>query len=288
MPQSVDAGNVTLTFEESGKGHPVLFVHGIPTDYRVWSSQISELAVSFRVISYSRRFAYPNKNDGNVVDSTVQRNSQELVALIEALKLPPLHLVGHSYGGYISLYTAWKHPELFRSLVLVEPAIPSMLVKNENSRLEALGFLLRNPAAAASARKMQTGPLKLALKAFETGDYKIAVKHFYDGIREKNGAFDVAPDQVRSMMLDNGKTIGELETEFPIFTSSDAKQINLPCLLIKGEISPKWLQAIVDYLAKSFPNNQRVQIKGSGHLPHIEQPSEFNAKLIEFLLKNDR
>ena len=284
--QSVNVGRVSLSYAERGSGNPVLFVHGIPTDYRIWNSQLAELANGFRLISISRRHAFPNKNEVNVLESTVENNSKDLVSLIQQLKLDKVNLVGHSYGGFIALYTASKHPELFRSLTLIEPSIPSMLVKNEKNPIQVLIFLLTNPSAATSARRFQKGELKLALKAYDSGDYGGAVKHFVDGIKETPGAFEKMAADIQGLMLDNGKTIGELETEFPIFTRSDARRVTIRTLLVKGEKSPKWLQGIVDNLSKSMPNNTVVKISGSGHLPHIENPSEFNARLSEFLKKD--
>ena len=104
---------------------------------------------------------------------------------------------------------------------------------------------------------------------------------------ESPGAFEKSPADIQKIMIDNGRTIGELETEFPIFTRSDARKISLPTLLVKGENSPKWLQAIVDKLSKSMPNCTAAKISASGHLPHIQNISEFNARLQEFLSKQN-
>jgi len=286
--QTVRIGNVNLSYDERGSGHPVLMVHGIPTDNRAWSNQLQQFSLNFRAISISRRHAYPNKNDGlNVTESTVANNSNDLVSLIQYLKLSQVNLVGHSYGGFISLYTAWKHPDLFRSLVLIEPAVPSLLVKNEKSPFELLIFLLTNFSAATSARRFQNGNLKLALKSFEERDWNHAVRYFYEGIMEKDGSFDTLPPEIQSMMLDNSLTVGELETEFPIFTKEDAKSMKLPTLLVKAQNSPKWLRAIVDVLAKTLPNQSLVNIPSSCHFPHFENPSQFNAAVIDFLKKNN-
>jgi non-heme chloroperoxidase len=285
MDQSIKAGSTNLFYSEFGTGEPLIFVHGIPTDYRIWNAQLKYLSKSFRAISYSRRYAYPNQNPGNAVDSTIEKNSEDLENLIGVLRLNRVQLVGHSYGGFVSLFTAWKNPELFRSLVLVEPAVPSILVKNEKNPLEAFAFLLRDPSAAVSARKFQSGKLRAALKAYESGDFYSAVKNFYDGIREKDGAFEAAPTTLQNIMKDNGQTIGELETVFPIFSKEDAKKIAIPTLLVKGQKSPKWLRAIVDGLGKSIPGSSVVEISGAGHFAHADNPEEFNSKLANFVSK---
>ncbi|MDA4130960.1 MAG: alpha/beta hydrolase [Thaumarchaeota archaeon] len=285
--QKVTVGDISLAYDERGSGNGVLMVHGIPTDYRVWNSQLENLSPFFHAVSISRRHAFPNKNESKITESTIQNNSADLIGLIQELKLQPVHLIGHSYGGFISLYTAKNQPELFRSLTLIEPSVPSILVQNEKNPFQVLAFLFSNYSAALSARRFQTGPLKRALQAYDNGDYPGAVKNFYDGIKETPNSFEKLPAFVHEMMSSNDITIGELETEFPIFSKSDAKKIRLPTLLIKGQNSPKWLQAIVDRLAKSIPNSTAVQISGSGHFSHIENPSELNSKILEFLKKNN-
>jgi non-heme chloroperoxidase len=287
--QSVSVGKINLAYEEKGSsGSAVLMVHGIPTDYRVWNAQQTDLSPFFRTIAISRRHAYPNENGNKLLESTVENNSQDLIEFIQKLKLQPLHLIGHSFGGFVSLYSAWKRPELFRTLTLIEPAIPSILVKNEKNPLQILVFLITNFSAATSARKFQTGMLKLALATFDKGDHAAAVKYFYDGIREAAGSFDKLANPLHDIMLENGLTVGELETEFPVLAKADARSITIPALLVKGEKSPQWLRGIVDGLAKSLPNNKMIQISGSGHLSHVENPSELNPQILEFLKKNDR
>ncbi len=274
-----------LYHEDTGTGQAVMLVHGIPTDYRAWNAQKDTLSGhNFNMISVSRRLSYPNDaNNTNKESSTVQNNAEDIVDLIQGLELKQVHLVGHSFGGFVSLYAVWKHPDLFRSLVLVEPAVPSMLVKNESNPLQVLWFLLTNPSAALSARRFQNGKLKLCLKAFSEGDLKRAVIYFYEGIREEDGAFEKLPPNIRDMMNQNGTSIAELGLEFPIFSKKDGNSINLPVLLIKGENSPQWLRAIIDSLGKSIPKSKIVEIPNSGHLPHIEQPKAFNEALTNFL-----
>jgi pimeloyl-ACP methyl ester carboxylesterase len=88
------------------------------------------------------------------------------------------------------------------------------------------------------------------------------------------------------MMLENGKTVGELETEFPVFAKEDARTLKLPVLLIKSQNGPKWLRAIVDVLQKNIPDAASIDVSGSCHFPHFENPDEFNSAVLAFLKKN--
>lgn len=58
---SVDTADVNLFHVEKGAGQPVLFVHGIPTDYRAWNSQIDPLSAHYRVIAYSSATRIPTR-----------------------------------------------------------------------------------------------------------------------------------------------------------------------------------------------------------------------------------
>ena len=105
MPVFENKG-LKLYYEDQGAGQPVVFVHGTVCDCRAWFAQTDVLSSDFRAIAYSRRYALPNDRKGNVMDSTVQNNTADLEALIRGLGLEKVHLVGHSYGGFIAAFFA--------------------------------------------------------------------------------------------------------------------------------------------------------------------------------------
>ncbi len=273
---------VTLYYEERGSGRPLLFVHGIPTDHRAWGSQVKEFGDTFRTVTYSRRYAAPNNRSGDLLDSTVGNNASDLKALIEKLGLAPVNLVGHSYGGFATAVLAADHPDLVQSLVLVEAAVSTMLVTNEKSIAQMLGLLFRYPAVALSARRFQSRALYPSLKALEQGQLQRATELMVDGIQDKRGAFGELDSETRQMMLDNGRTIGELNTKFPLFTRTEAAKISCKTLVVNGERSPKWLRKIGELLAGSIGGSSHVIIPGSAHFPHFEKPVEFNGELQKF------
>jgi non-heme chloroperoxidase len=124
--KNVEIGGRQLHYiDQGGDGQPVIiFIHGGLDDYRCWQFQIDSFSRKYRTISYSRRFAYPNKWIGNLAqDNTIEDNAKDLVELIRKLDLAPAHLVGASYGAFIALYCVSKNPELAKTMVLNEPPI---------------------------------------------------------------------------------------------------------------------------------------------------------------------
>jgi len=281
MP-SVDVNGVSLYYEESGTGPVVVFSHGIPTDYRAWSSQVGPFSKDHRVISYSRRYAHPNKREGDVMDSTVGNNAEDLKGLIEKLGAGQVDLIGHSYGGFIAAQLAADHPELIRSLVLVEPAISTLLVEDERSRGQMFSLLLRSPSVALSARDFQLKSLYPSLRALDAGETEKAVELNVDGVQGAPGAFAAMPEAQRRMMLDNARTIGELRTNFPPFKSQIHK-IACKTLVVNGDQSALWLRRIGKLAATSIPHAWFAVISGSRHFPHIENAPEFNERVIKFI-----
>jgi pimeloyl-ACP methyl ester carboxylesterase len=282
MP-SIDVGSASLFYEEAGVGDPVVFVHGIPTDYRAWSAQAGPLSKRFRTISLSRRYATPNTREGDLKDSTVGNNAADLKGLIEKLGIAPVHLVGHSYGGFIAAYLAADHPDLVRSLVLVEPAVSTLLVANQKSSAQVFSLLLKSPSVALSARKFQSGSLNPSLKALDAGDAQKAVELNVDGVQDWKGAYSKMPEDARKMMLDNARTIAELRTEFPRFTAEEAGKISCKTMVMNGQASVLWLRRIGELVQDAVPKSRRALVPGTRHFPHMENPGAFNDQLLAFL-----
>ena len=112
----------SISYMDIGKGEPLVLVHGSFGDYRAWENQLDTFATKYRVIAYSRRYAWPNANPlSDMLDYSPGRHAKDLAQLIKTLNLGPAHLVGHSWGGYTVLKTAIDHPELVKSMVLGEP-----------------------------------------------------------------------------------------------------------------------------------------------------------------------
>jgi pimeloyl-ACP methyl ester carboxylesterase len=279
----VDVGGVSLYYEESGSGQPVVFVHGIPTDCRAWGGQVEQFSKERKMFAISRRYAAPNVREGNVSDSTIQNNAADLKGFIEKVARGPVDLVGHSYGGFISAFLAADHPDLVRNLVLVEPAISTLLVTDQSSNAQSLGLLLRMPSVALAARRFQTGSLKPSLKALDEGHAEMAVELNVDGVQDEKGAFRRLSEGARKMMIDNARTIAELRTTFPRFTAKEAGRISSPTMVVNGQETALWLGRIGVLTARAVPKARRVTVPGARHCPHMENPDFFNSNVLSFL-----
>src|ERR1700693_4476994 len=93
-----------LYYEDHGSGSPVVLIHGWPLNSDAWEKQTAALlAAGHRVITYDRRGFGRSSKPG--IGYNYDSFSADLEALLGALNLPDVSLVGHSMGtGEITRY----------------------------------------------------------------------------------------------------------------------------------------------------------------------------------------
>jgi len=265
---------IALNYVESGQGEPVLLVHGTLGDYRTWDGQIEAFSRDHRVISYSRRYHYPNEWPPNASDFSVVVHAEDLAAFIEALNLGPVHLVGHSFGAFIALLVAREHPELVRSLTLGEPPVHPLAATTPEGEA-----LIQEFVATANTP---------AAEAFERGDAEEGVRIFINGVLGA-GAYEDLDSEIRVNMMQNARELEGAsmdENIFPPFSCEDASGVAVPTLLVHGELSPRIFVLIQDLLAQCMPNQERATIPAASHGLEYENPEAFNEDVLAFIVQH--
>ena len=108
-----------LYYEDDGAGIPVLFLHGMGLDARMWDDQVTALAGEARLIRPDLRGFGRSPRDS----STAYSHVADLLALLDHLGLDQVVLVGLSMGGMIGLEVVLAAPDRVRSLVLLDSVI---------------------------------------------------------------------------------------------------------------------------------------------------------------------
>ncbi|WP_367615312.1 alpha/beta fold hydrolase [Pseudomonas triticicola] len=109
-----------LHYEEYGHGAPLLLVHGLGSSTLDWEMQIPALAAHYRVIVPDIRGH--GRSDKPRERYSIAAFSADLLALIEHLRLGPVHYVGLSMGGMIGFQLAVDQPQVLKSLTIVNSA----------------------------------------------------------------------------------------------------------------------------------------------------------------------
>lgn len=123
-PIVTDRLTVNCAEIEGRTGEPVVLVHGNVSSSVFWHSTMAALPERYRPLAPDLRGF--GGTEPLPVDATrgLRDHSEDLLACLQELELGPVHLVGWSMGGGVVLQLLRDHPELVRSLTLVNPVSP--------------------------------------------------------------------------------------------------------------------------------------------------------------------
>ena len=275
QPKSVNIRGEEFHYIEKGSGDPLIFIHGTLGDYRVWIPRVEEYSKNFKVIAYSRRYAYPNKKVfDQAADYSVRIHADDLYALINELDLKNVNIVGHSYGAFTALFMALEHPEVVNALVLGEPPAASLAQNTEKGRASWSTFL--------------DDYLRPAKQDFQMDNNEAALVHFLQGVLGDDFSLAQVPPEVKQGWMDNlselrGVAINE---DFPTLKETDIKSLDIPVLLLVGDISPGYLIEISNELHRLLPKSEIVRFENMNHGLYFENPEAVDKALVDFLMRN--
>ncbi|MGE5200743.1 MAG: alpha/beta fold hydrolase [Acidobacteriota bacterium] len=143
--------NGCIDYAENGRGETLLFVPGSCSTGAAWRSVIAALDGGFRCVTtsllgYGRTAERRTANDGSIV------HEAEVIEIVARETGGPVHLVGHSFGGLVSLAVALRKRVALKSLVIVEaPAAELLRQCNEDGHYRAFKEMTETYFAAFEA-----------------------------------------------------------------------------------------------------------------------------------------
>jgi pimeloyl-ACP methyl ester carboxylesterase len=258
-----------MAYVEQGAGAPLLLVHGALCDCRYWGPQMEAFGQHYRTIAVSLRHFWPAHWDGAGDDFTTEQHAEDVAAFVAALGASPVHLVGHSRGGYIAFRVASRFPDRVRTLVLAEPG----------------GDLEPSLEPAPTPDHAAVAPISFdgVAERISRGDVDGGLAVFVDAV-SGSGAWEGLSDRAKQIMRDNAHTLlGQLRERRAPFTRVDLEAIAAPTLLLGAERSPPAYARILNALERTIRDVRRVLIPGASHPMNHGNAAAFNAAVLGFL-----
>lgn len=243
------------------KTMPVILIHGFPLNHTMWASQIEALPDKHRVIAYDIRGH--GESDVGGGQYTMDLFVNDLIVLLDHLKIEKAVLCGLSMGGYIALRALERHPERVGALVLCDTRSEA---DSDETRVKRF--------AAVESIKEKGVPL------FAEGFVKSAFAP--ETFTNHPGAVQ----NVKGMILTNsslGICSALLAMAFRTDTTVSLSQIKIPTLIMVGEKDQLTPPITSLFMKENIPNAQMYVIPGVGHLSNLENPTAFNRRLLSFL-----
>lgn len=249
--KSVRVNGAEFNYTDQGRGEVVLFVHGTQEDHRVFSAYVDSIAGDFRVITYSRRYNYPNTNSYTKGDEfSARTEAEDLAALVKALGLAPVHLVGHSFGGIISMQFASDHPEMVKSLVLSEPALVS--------------WVPGIPGCEGEADAVQQELIEDSKAAFETGNDEQALDELIEFFWGADFEGEIPPE-IMLALEQNLPEVKALAYSKDPFTVQSPAHKGYPLLILTAGNTMPMLRCTNKKLLQEYPGAKHHHLVHATH-----------------------
>lgn len=118
--------NGAIHYEVTGEGPPLVMMRGLARSMRHWLGYENEVARHFRVITLDLR-GIGQSTRPSLVTTTVYDMAEDVVAVLDDLRIPKAHVLGVSLGGMVALAAGLNHPGRCESLVVVNTSIAGQL-----------------------------------------------------------------------------------------------------------------------------------------------------------------
>lgn len=256
MPKR-QCNGIELYYETSGEGQPVLFIHGLGSSTRDWEYQTLFFSKQYQVITFDLRgHGQTEKPPGPY---TMSQFASDAAALIQSLHLPPAHVVGLSLGGMVAFQLAVDHPQLVRSLVIVNSG-PELVIRTFKERWQVfMRFLI---VRLLGMRKM--GEV-LSKRLFPKSDQTELARTFVERWAENDRR--AYTEAMRAIV---GWSV-----------ASNLPNLHIPTLVLTGDADYTPVALKEAYVAK-MPQAELVVIPDSRHVTPIDQPELFNQAIMTF------
>jgi pimeloyl-ACP methyl ester carboxylesterase len=272
MPYANAKDGTRLFYEEAGSGNPLIFIHEFAGDHRSWEPQMRFFARYFRCIAYAARGFPPSD-----IPDDPQRYSQnhardDVVAVLDHLKIERAHVVGLSMGGFAALHVGIAYPQRARSLVIAGCGYGAEPDKMEKFRAEC-------EAAAASFEANWTE----AAKKYALGPTRVQFQN-----KDPRGWAEFAQQLGEHSAKGQALTMRGVQMRRPsLYELVDAmKKIHVPTLIVTGDEDDPCLEPAL-LMKRNISTSGLVVLPRAGHTINIEDPNAFNRALFEFFMLAD-
>ena len=261
MNATVNGIDTYFTDQGDPSRDAVVLIHGFPFSHEMWSEQIELLKTGYRVIAYDLRgHGRSGVGDGQYA---LEFFVDDLVGLLDQLKIRRAVLCGLSLGGYIALRAVERNPERIGGLILCDTQ--SQSDSNE-----------------AKLRRAAT------IKAVKTDGVNAYAEGFVKALFAPH-TITAKPDVVERIKgtIRSTSPLGICGTLLALAGRTDATAslagIRVPTLIIVGEHDTITPPSRSEEMRSKIPDSVLHIIPDAAHMSNLENPEAFNKQLLDFL-----
>jgi len=255
----VPTNNAKIAVHQIGSGPRAVLVHGFPLDHRMWMDTLhSSLAAKRTLCAVDLRGHGSSPWVGESAHS-MESFADDLAAVARTLGDEPIDLVGLSMGGYVALVVAERHPELLRSVALVDTRAGADSPEGRAARMAAI-----NTVVTKGRRQLAEDLLKKLIAKASTPMVRARIQTMIEATPVET----IIADQQGMLARRNRR--------------STLARIEVPALVVVGSLDQLSPPSESEVMAKEIPDSELHVVEGSGHMVPMERPEEFHELLGRF------
>jgi 3-oxoadipate enol-lactonase len=245
----------TVVAQRGTAGPPVILVHAVGLDWRMWQPVLDALAAGRRVFAYDVRGH--GRAAGAPVAGDMARLGADLLALLDALDLDTAHAVGLSFGGAIVQSAAVAAPERFASLAL-------LATTDEPSPV----FADRAAAAERDGLAAQVAP---------------TLTRWFTPTALAGNDWGVRYARERLLRDDPSDFAGAWRAFLGLAVREHLAKLTMPTLVVAGAVDVASPPDVMRAIADRLPNATFAELAGAPHMLSLEAGDQLAGVLDEFL-----
>lgn len=258
MEKVISKDGTEIAYIKRGSGPPLILVHGTTADHSRWLPIIPYFEQHYTVYAVDRR---GRGGSGDSPEYSVMKEAEDIAAVAHSIE-EPVSILGHSYGGLVSLEAALLIRNL-NKLILYEPPVPT-------------GIAIYPPGTPEKMQKfIDEGKNEDALEVMLKEVVKMPDHEFqkYSMLPAYKRRIEIAPTIPREVIVEINYT----------FQEEKFKNLEVPTLLLLGGDSPEIFQKATQIVDSVLPNSTVVVMKDQQHVAMDMDPELFVNEVINFL-----
>src|SRR5262245_35399444 len=254
----IDVRDGTIAYDAAGVGPAVVFLHGAFMDRKSWDHQFAVFARNFRVVRYDiRPFGESTRPDKPYVVP------DDLLQVLDHLKIQRAHLVGHSFGGATALDFALLHPDRVASLVLAASPPNGLAPPPDEVKASAAVFA--------------------AIKDGDQAILKAGMGHPIWSVSRTRPALATELEAITARNLAIFRLTSPPYAPVTPAAVGRLKDVTVPTLVIVGDADTPGIREGAALEARQIPGATMRIVKGADHGLPIGWANEFNDAVTAFL-----
>jgi len=268
MPHVTADDGVRLYYEETGSGHPLVFVHEFGGDYRSWEAQLRCFGRYYRAIAFNARGYPPSDVPAELERYSQPRAADDIAALIAGLGLAKAHVAGLSMGGFATLHFGFRHADRASALVVAGCGYGAAPEYRDIFAAEA---------EATASRFLAQGTAEVA-KSYALGPTRVQLQN-----KDPRGWREFAEHLASHSATGSANTLLGVQKRRPSLyaLTEEMRRLAVPTLIVTGDEDEACLEPGL-LMKRNIATAGLVVLPKSGHLVNLEDPDLFNRTLLEF------